>query len=157
MEKLRLKGLRKRTVFLFLLFASAFFVLWQFTQFTTFNQVIKGWLWGSEEKIQLKDVGLQGRQAQESGEIRHGESSQKDDSGQQREEEVSTNKTQLRKSRPTAWPMNSFLSPYHKHWDVNCSEILSGNGKVVKETNMMLKKLRDDNDKLPMPSDTEVN
>ncbi|XP_072020594.1 N-acetyllactosaminide beta-1,6-N-acetylglucosaminyl-transferase-like [Amphiura filiformis] len=62
----------------------------------------------------------------------------------------------IRKIRPKAFPRNSFISPFHKHWDVNCSEILGGDNQIVRETTTMLDQLRDKDGSLPIPTDEEI-
>ena len=162
--------MRNRRVALYqvLLFVSVVFAL---AQLTILNHAIKGFVWGSHEghlhheKFAIK---VQERQLQEE----HSHYTNKEDNeilqvdknndgkaeSGSKEHDAPPPKSSTRplKIRPTRGSVNSFISPYHKHWDVNCSEILSGNRKVVKETNMMLKKLRNDNDVLPIPTDQEV-
>ena len=148
-----------------LLFASVVFAL---AQLTNLNHAIKRFVWGSHEgylhheKFAIK---VQERQLQEE----HSHYTNKEDNeipqvdqnndgkaeSGSKEHDASPKSSTL-KIRPTRGSVNSFISPYHKHWDVNCSEILSGNRTVVRETNMMLKKLRNDSDVLPIPTDQEV-
>ncbi|XP_072026433.1 beta-1,3-galactosyl-O-glycosyl-glycoprotein beta-1,6-N-acetylglucosaminyltransferase-like isoform X2 [Amphiura filiformis] len=158
--------MRSRRVGLFrvMLIVSACFA---FGQLTILNHAIKGFIWGSNEdvlhqenfEVKVKERHVQGET--ENDELLPGHKNDGREANNKYADVGAPKSDKLRKTkpskiRPTPWSTNSFISPYHKHWDVNCSEILSGNRKLIKETNMMLKKLRDKDDNLPIPTDEEV-